>query len=494
MRIRSHLIILAILFWASAGCRSSQVIVDRPTYQNAINKIKKGDKKAWQYIEDALAKEPPEKQKNLHTMILQDLGGRKYMNARTLLNKYAKNSDVKKRGVSIEALAKHLEYGSRADVEKELVSIIRANTSSTKSILNEEIAALAMITSSDSVSILKGFLGKNEEQDSLIIEAIGGQLVNEKQGQENEPEPDASEPEENSSPAGSDKTPEEKGTGEPEDEGQRAPEGYQREQVLLDYLKTEASFDLKKLTLNSLYNAYRPHGQTRLLNIIRDRRMPASTRILTIRYLVEKNLSGQERGLAPHLRNLYFDSPGEVALKENLVVQIAKLENKSPVKVLQELRRIIWQDEWRLELRRMKKKAYRNYIASLKRMSARKALFKVLRSRGVKSSTLNKMHVSLKETAAKEEWRIRAEGRFLYAALKKMYPKRNYYELNTLGEKSLHIRKLFTTIMKIVLQTYKADTLQVIAVQKVFRIERTEAQLVRDVYLRNKKFFKIVNL
>ncbi len=465
-----------IVFCLLAGCSSVQV-VDKMTYGQVKTTIRQGEQKNWQAIENAMALPEPPKHPGLHVYILNDLATVNDEKARGIIRKYLKNPASEKRSAALLALDQHRK-GREAKIDKELVDAISDNSGRYKKLLDAEIQILGRVNDNRADSLLKSYLGKNEAQDALIIQAIGGKL----QRQMNSPAPPP--------PAPGDKSK----MFDRSDAANQRRETLGNEQVLLDYLKTEASFDLKKLTLTSLYRAYQPRGRQRLLMIVENKSMPTSTRILTARYLTQLGLKSQGKLIAKNFRRIYFQSRGEIELKENLVLQIAKLEDKSPIDVLNEIRQVFWKKQWKREAIATKKANYMRYVRNVRAMPPKDALKTIFKSGGLSANTVTKMHKHVIKTIREGNLNRKPESRFLYAALRKLYPRKNYYQLNELGQRSLRIRYLFSTVMGMVLKEYRGDAIQVTVLSKVWGVKRREARAIKRLYLRRNRLIKQVNL
>jgi len=263
------------------------------------------------------------------------------------------------------------------------------------------------------------------------------------------------------------------------------------EKTLINYLTKDRPAVLKWVAIRKIFQAYSPNGQKHLKQILQMREITDLAKTLIVRYLTKRAILAKKgvKQLAVFFRTLYFQT-NHIAIKQALIVAIARLEKKSSVAILKELRNKIWQKQWRDEISRLKYLEYRGFITGLKRMRPDMALRRIMRAGGISNKIIKKL-----EQIGEARTRSVESKRFLFATLRVLHPRADYYQLKKIVlNKPFWHRRFFTTLLKIIFRKYGAKGMRLLALRKVWGLRYYEALIVYRFYQSKIRLFKEINL
>lgn len=489
---------------ASMACGSLSV-KDNQTFEVAKEKGVSGEKEGWQAIEEALKTPPPHENPDLHKQILTDLAETDHPEARRILWLYAGDRIPAKRGTAVFSLYQQSDFVSREKHEERLVRQIRANGRKYNGLLPEEISTLGALKNPDSLDVLAEYLGRNSNDDPVIIQALGRKLemrdvsvdrpvetetVNtDETGDEAQPETTSEEatPDDSAGTTGSDEfdelLPDLKG-GENETSVREKAAG-----ILTDYLLSDASDDLKVLAMNTLYSKYGPdETREKLVELALQGETSQNDRKLMLVFLAEMAVLEDDETLYPlyaaNLKKHGSDETYAEPLKAGIEIlkQIQpqeKIEEKvEPVKKKKPVRpKIRW-----------------SYVKKLRSMNRLEALAHIARKYGISRSTINRMHNRPKSIAARGRLDKGPESGIYYASLRRIYPDYNFFKLREKLQQSLYNPRFFSTTMRIIVYSKRSRGWQINAIRQVWGVSTDEAGKIRRMYRHNRHLLRKARL
>ena len=421
------------------------------TEQTAVN-----DKKSLEILEKNLQNPPPPEDPDLHLKTLEELSEIPDEKARELLIQYASHEDAALREKAVSSLKKRQELTHAGKSDDLLLDIIEKNSETHEKLTATEIQILGETEEARGALILKDNLGKSEEDDALIIQSLGKRLETHEQKNKNtkiiSPEED----------------------------------------VLKNYLKEDHDESLKRLALNAVYFSSL-RGKDKIFNIASDNSYPISTREEAMALYTDNNSLPKEE-TAKQYQNLYFNSHGNIDLKEILVIEIARITGKSPETVLSALRRTI-EKKRRAEIQRRKKlEAKKRWYNAMKKKPGKEALTMLMIDYGISKGTIKKMDKSLYRHVTDESTRETAAKKFIYSALRDLHPRADFYRLKENGLKSLNNKGIFSALMREALSFNSAKDLQIISLKQLWGINYNEAEKLRFFFKDKRSLLKEFNL
>ena len=463
--MKHTLIIFAILFYAN--CTGLQV-KDRPTCKDAASEGIKGNQNGWQAIEKALKDAPPAETPNLHRIILEELGHLKHPQSPVILKPYLTIKDEQLRSIVQQGFFLQKGVNTEVDVEKTFIDAVTKNEKEYNGLSRVEISLLGKIDMPESLEILRRNLGKNPQTDVFIIEAVGEKI---KTNKDSPPPVKRTDSHSSLLPPPSNKK-----TSEIENSNE-----VDAIRTLTEYLHSDHSEELTRMALRKISESHSGRGYLFVLKIARDRMYPLKTRVLAIE-VASQNKKADADEIISILTKLYFTSSGIVEIKEQIIKELALLQNKTQVDVLKEFRLILWKQQWRSEQIALRLLARKRYFQTLKNMPPRKSLTELLKSYSASKSLADRLHVRIQKVMELPTGDRQTARQFFYAALKKMYPSYGYHELKEKGLLSLNQKKLFTSIMALIFDSYETTGTIDLVLQKVWDVKKDEADLLRRFF------------
>lgn len=141
--------------------------------QVATDKAEEGNENAWEALEIALREPPPEDSPELQVKILENLGQMPSEKAKPVIEPYLTDRIESKRAAAVLAYSHHAKESADTSDDKKLANAIEKNQKTYKTLLPEEIQVLPDTKSEKSVSILKTELESGNDNDELVVQALG---------------------------------------------------------------------------------------------------------------------------------------------------------------------------------------------------------------------------------------------------------------------------------------------------------------------------------
>ncbi|MDH5717198.1 MAG: hypothetical protein OEZ22_06135 [Spirochaetia bacterium] len=462
MRIIIFIFIISITFLFKLNCKSAEVKekdkVEEPakvseTVGTDDEKTIKADLESLKSMEQLLEKPVPSEDPLLHEKILAQIGEIPGEKALSILEKYASHKDEKLREKAILTLLKRKEIAIAENLDSKIYELIKKNEEQYKTLTAAEIQALGQIKESDAITLLNKYLGKDEKNDSLVLQSLGRRL---------------------------------------ETAENKSEEAFLIEKILLEYLKTNADESLIKLALNTIFHSA-VNGKEKVNNIFKSKDYPIETRKTALTVLTENNPKNPA-DISKDYKKLYYKSAGDIDMKEILIYQMAELEKKSPEEILSEIRAEIKEKERMARIEKEKLEKKKRKFDALKKGSARNALTKLMLNYGISTNTITKMEKSLLYHSENGLSKDNPAKKFVYSALRSMKPKANYFDLRETGLKSLEARGIFSAVMREVVDFHKSEEMRIIALKQIWGITYNEAKLIFLFYKDKSQILKQLSL
>lgn len=546
---RAMIFSLQTAFLVGLTACGSLEIKDRESYVKADTEAKKGNVDAYEAMKKALQQPEPQKYSGLHQRILTDLGDMNHDKAREILRSYKSDPSAQKRGTAIFSLYKHRNFGNRTKIENEVLATIENNVKNFNTITAEEIQILGMLDSEKSLKILNEQLGKDPEKDPLILQAIGKKLskriddtvadsvlygqrhslervsefayLAEKGGDTDDTaetdivdqflpgvddvdSTDSTESTESTEPTESTETTAETTTEATDSTGPETVTetttvetdtptetetttgkitSLDPETILVEYADNEQrSIDLRKFSVNVIYSSYGASGQSRLLTVVETRTLNFSTRKIILEYLAQRS-SAADEVFIEKLKKLHTDFKNDELTRQVIEQILVSLTGKDIDEIFgkkEEPKKPVVKKPTRpsisaLEYRRMMQRTPKDNLAIIGEPY------------GISRKTVNQIHNKTLQhaSAAKQN---SAGSRIVYAALKRLHRNAGYFELKTQGKRSLYHPGLFSSIMYVVHRQYRSNSMQIVALQRLWSLNYDQAKKLNSFYKKRRYF------
>ncbi|HMV35692.1 MAG TPA: hypothetical protein PKD60_07360, partial [Turneriella sp.] len=134
----------------------------------------------------------------------------------------------------------------------------------------------------------------------------------------------------------------------------------------------------------------------------------------------------------------------------------------------------------------LKQKPYPEYSAADVKTNLKKAL----RHYRMDAALAERMQKRVNELLNLPENRQSSERNLIFAALGRLYPQKDFYVLKEQGQDAFGKPGYFTTTLRLVTSSARGRSWQIAALQRVWGLTYAEADILRQIYLRDGKLLQ----
>ena len=258
--------------------------------------------------------------------------------------------------------------------------------------------------------------------------------------------------------------------------------GDSAENALLEILASDAPIESKRKAADELYTAYAPESRSKLLAIMSNNKQPPATRTAILDYLTQQSIERNDRSMLhdfvqvkrqiSHDRN--FIPELNISLKILAEKFDEKITNYPPIASASTQRRNV-------------STISEKPLASHSTGSVRENLKLVLRHYHLPPEMDQRIEKRLHELLNAEKYAQSSDRNLLFAALRRLYPNEDFYVLKSRGQKAIEIPGYFSSTLRLLTTSKRSPDWQVVALQRLWNLSFTEADKIRQIYLRDGK-------
>lgn len=481
-----HRYAVAMLLMVAMHCAARQVHTE-PELEEAVRRAKADEEKGWQALELTIRpKKEEEADIEMQRRALAELAKIPSPRSQKMLSESA--TDRHLRGEAVQGLMQQRNEANKAEIDRIILQAARTNAQEFGGLSKEEIRALGEIDDPEAVRLLKQQLGRDPVKDDLVIESLGKILRRQKRSYSGMPAALVGgvqlQIEDISSTNGENPT-----AITPE----TAKEEADPEKVLLDFLATDAAVETKDKAIQNIADAH-AGGAAYLLDLAAKNTLATPARIAIIDYLTrdavnreDKSIIGKLAALKRRSNNRELNSSIDLSLRVlaqafgvptatsggRVARRVAIAEGYGPVPK-------------EADIITLKQRPYPEYSAADVKTNLKKAL----RHYRLGSDLVERMQRRIDELVNLPENRQSSERNLIFAALGRLYPQRDFYVLKEQSKDAFSKPGYFTTTLRLVTSSARGRSWQIAVLQRIWGLTYTEADILRQIYLRDGKLLQ----
>ncbi|MBV6492569.1 MAG: hypothetical protein LDLANPLL_00564 [Turneriella sp.] len=467
-----------VTFFAVA-CTARQVR-DETELQRAVRLAQAGDESGWRTLESTVRSDSADLY--LRKTALSEIGKIQSPRGEPILKEYLQDRSL--RGEAALGLVGQRGDNNKQEIDQLIVSSTEANLKAYNSLTKEEIRALGETDHPHSVRILREQLRRDPSKDGEVLDALGRILVRRKKALYNPMDfshgiGQKATFETETIMSSGDKVNE---TATPEDAAADDPE-----KVLLEYLAGDGDSETKDRAVVGIQVAH-PPGITYILNLIGSSKTPVKARLAIIDYLTRLAVNTQDKSMIKKLTVVRARAKNaQVVRSINLSLLVlnrafggrstyygsaAPKVTPPPVSVREEAT--------------LKQKPYIGTSAADVKTNLKRAFAYY----HLDEQLLERMSSRVRALLNAPENKELAERNLIFVALGRLYPDRDYYVLKAQGQDAFSKPGYFTTTLQLVTASSRGRAWQVALLQRLWGLTANEADLLRQIYLRDGKILR----
>lgn len=498
----TRIALLALFTALAAGACAGRQVRNDLELEEAARRAAAGEEPGWQSLENTVRSKDEDPDIEMQKRALAEVGKIKSPRGEPVLKENLTNRFL--RGEAAAGLMNQRNEQNKAEIDALLVDSAGKNAREYSGLTKEEIRALGDNEHPDAVRILKQQIGRDPNKDELTIESLGKILKRKSQshyhplnftmplGQATAaPVPDAAPPtgglnvETIMSSDGKDAAATEEAA---PTEADNDPE-----QVLINYLAGDGTPDVKDRAVQSIADAH-PPGVPYLLNLAARRNVPVKSRIAIIDYLTRLAVNTQDKTMINKFINLRARAGnGQVVASINLSLRL--LGSAFGRNVGGGGGRVVYRttnsDGYEPlpkegEIVSLLQKPYPGYSSADVKTNLKKALtyYKF------DSKLADRMQGRVSDLLNLPQNKESPERNLIFTALGRLYPDRDFYVLKKQGQDAFGKPGYFTTTLRLVTASARGRSWQIAALQRLWGLTYNEADMLRQIYLRDGKLLQ----
>lgn len=473
--------IAALLPLIFLNCAGAQVR-EESQLTETLRLAAENDNGAWKTLE-RLVREPGDAETiEMRKQALAGVGKIRSPRSEALLKENLNHPDF--RGMAAEGLMNQRTEATKQEIDSLVVDAAQANLKKYPTLSRGEIFALGESADPRAVTVLKNQLGMNVLNDDLIIEALGKILLRRNQS--------TYVPDNFLLPLG-------EGSGsslkiEELSMSEKVPEAKEEEgdpeKVLLNYLTGDGSIDSKDKAVSAIRAAH-PDGVDYLLGLIKRTTTPLKARMAIVDYLTRYAVDRRDSAMFDRFLTLRR-RVREKTLLRSIDLSLQLMGQAFGRKLATGARRRTYSAPQgtrydplpkEAEIVTLAKKPYPAYSAA----DVKTNLQKALKYYGFSASVFQRMQERVESLLNKKAFEKSSERNLIFVALARLYKNKDFYVLREKANDVFSLPGYFTTTLRIVTAAKRGRSWQVVALQRVWNLTASEAEIIRQIYLRDAK-------
>ncbi|HMY10173.1 MAG TPA: hypothetical protein PKC74_01020 [Turneriella sp.] len=482
---------IALLLLTTLHCAARQVRSEIEL-EEAARRAAANEEKGWQALERTIRPKDEDPDVEMQKKALREVGKIPSPRSEVLLTENLTNRYM--RAEAAEGLMQQRNDSNRAQIDQAIINAARSNAQEFSGLTREEIRALGESDNPEAVRLLKQQIGRDPNKDEIVVESLGKILRRQKRSSYSPldftlplgqaPATGAQLQFEDIS-ANKDEAPPAAATAADNSED------TDPEKVLLEFLGTDSVAETKDKAVQSIADA---HGGKvdYLLGLAAKSSLPAATRIAIIDYLTRYAVNNQDKSMIGRFMALKRRAASrEVTASIDLSIRILGSAFGTKVATGGRTRRVVITDGYdplpkEADIITLKQKPYPEYSAADVKTNLKKAL----RHYRMDAALAERMQKRVNELLNLPENRQSSERNLIFAALGRLYPQKDFYVLKEQGQDAFGKPGYFTTTLRLVTSSARGRSWQIAALQRVWGLTYAEADILRQIYLRDGKLLQ----
>ncbi|MES0491138.1 MAG: HEAT repeat domain-containing protein [Leptospirales bacterium] len=448
--------ILAIIFILFAGvyCAAPQ-IKDGESLEKAKEKALEGDEKSVEAMGNALEKDPPEKDPDLHENIIDELGDVNTEQSREILMEQANSEDEANREAAISSLHKHSDdtedEGAKSDIEYTILNEVDENYEEYGEVTAKEIEVLGEIQDYRSLDTLNSVLYEQPEDAEIILHSIAQQITVEENADEHSLEI-----------------------------------SREAESILTEYIVSDAPLEKKEQAVTELYKSARQTSQAKaeekMMILYEHPELKPEDKEIVLKVLGsespefakkwDKKLKGDYVKAKTRTQRSKIEST--YAAIQGITLKAARIElgklllPKGPV----------------ISIPRARK---------LRKLPPKTATYEILKKYEFTEAQVDHMENALLEVVKESDSTHKPISKIVFAGLQKLHPEKNYFELKKIAAEGFSHRGLIYAVLETIHTSYETEEMRAIAARKLFNIDMEKAEALVRAYKKERGYFRYIS-
>jgi hypothetical protein len=487
--------------YAALHCAGRQVRSDLEL-EDAVRRAAAGEERGWQSLENTVRSRDDESDVEMQKRALAEVGKIQSPRGEPVLRENLTNRLL--RGEAAAGLIHQRNDNNKAEIDATIVEAAAKNAQEFSGLTREEIKALGETENPGAVRLLKQQIGRDPNKDEATIEALGKILKRKSRsfyhplnftmplGQA--PAAIIESPPASAVPAGklsvetimSSEGKDQAAEQAPITEADKDPE-----LVLLQYLAGDGASDVKDRAVQSIADAHRP-GVPYLLALAAKRSIAVKSRIAIVDYLTRLAVNAQDKSMIHKFQTLRSRA-GNAQLVASINLSLRVLGSAFGRAVAGGTRtyRTVTSDGYEplpkeTDIVSLAQRPYPGYSAADVKTNLKKALAYYKLDIKIADRMQGRVNDLLNQPQNKES----PERNLIFSALGRLYPNRDFYVLKKQGQDAFAKPGYFTTTLRLVTASARGRSWQIAALQRLWGLTYNEADLIRQIYLRDGKLLQ----
>ncbi len=485
--------------FSAIACAGRQIRNDLEL-EEAARRAAAGEERGWQSLENTIRSKDDEPDVEMQKRALAEVGKIQSPRGMPVLIENLTNRFL--RGEAAAGLIHQRNDTNKAEIDGLIVDAAAKNAREFSGLTREEIKALGETDNPHAVRLLKQQIGRDPNKDEMTVESLG-KILKRKSTSYYHPfdftlplgqAPAAAVPE--AAPAAGKLNVESimssDGKEAAAEETAPAEGDSDPEQVLINYLAGDGSTDVKDRAVQSIAEAH-PPGVPYLLALAGRRGISAKSRIAVIDYLTRLAVNTQDKSMIHKFINLRARAGNaQVVASINLSLRVlGSAFGRAVGGTGGRVYRAVPSDGYEplpkeTDVVSLIQKPYPGYSGADVKTNLKKALTYYHLDKKLAERMQGRVSDLLNQPQNKES----PERNLIFTALGRLYPDRDFYVLKKQGQDAFGKPGYFTTTLRLVTQSARGRSWQIAALQRLWGLTYNEADLIRQIYLRDGKLLQ----
>lgn len=502
-------VLLFFLGFSAVACAGGQVR-NELELEEAKRRAQAGEERGWSSLERTVRSNDTDTDPELQKKALAAIGSIKAPRAELTLKENLSHRLL--RGEAAAGWINQRNDTNKDQIDAVLIESARNNAREFSGLSKEEIRALGATDHPEAVRLLKQQIGKDPNKDELAVEALG-KIIHRRSRSAIDALPELQyaglQPGIMPFPGktmqigslwGATITVEEiKGAETPADETAEAapkesPDDLDPEKVLLQFLSGDGMPEVKDKAVQSIASGHES-GSAYLLKLAAKRSLPFKARVAIIDYLTRYAVNAQDKSMINKFYALRRSSAGDRQFVASIDLSLRLLGNAFGRAIATggtvRYTRAVTTDGYEglpkeTDIITLKQKPYPEYSGADVRTNLKKAL----KYYHLDPAMAERMQRRVSELLNQPENRESPERNLIFAALGRLYPDKDFYVLKKQGQDAFAKPGYFTTTLRLVTASQRGKSWQIAALQRLWSLSYSEADLIRQIYLRDGKLLQ----
>ncbi|MFO1470256.1 MAG: hypothetical protein U1F27_04365 [Turneriella sp.] len=501
-------VLLAFLVFFTGACAGGQVR-NELELEEAKRRAQAGEERGWSSLERTVRSNDADADPELQKKALAAIGSIKAPRAELILKENLSNRVL--RGEAAAGWINQRNDTNKDQIDAVLIESARNNAREFSGLSKEEIRALGATDHPEAVRLLKQQIGKDPNKDELAVEALG-KIIHRRSRSAIDALPELQYagltpgifpfPEKvmhiGSLWGATISVEEIKGADTPgeamEPAPKESPDDLDPEKVLLQFLSGDGMPEVKDKAVQSIASGHES-GSAYLLKLAARRSLPLKARVAILDYLTRYAVNAQDKSMINKFYALRRSSAGDRQFVASIDLSLRLLGNAFGRAIgtggTVRYTRAVTTDGYdslpkETDIITLKQKPYPEYSGADVRTNLKKAL----KYYHLDPAMAERMQRRVSELLNQPENRESPERNLIFAALGRLYPDKDFYVLKKQGQDAFAKPGYFTTTLRIVTASQRGKSWQIAALQRLWSLSYNEADLLRQIYLRDGKLLQ----